>query len=427
MELKYRAVDQRPSEYIPHSPGVSYFPQQAIRAGFMSSADMRYAPDLGLNPTINMEANQRRERNGSLGALDNDMGYPPNRKLNVEVDLMLEQNNSVQAIQYDAMQRQLEKQRIREEIIASEFERRRMLELEVRRELEQEMAMQRAADGFSFQERSAMWFDERFSFVDRVDDQLMREPWASWGRDMFSSRYPMRLIPGATRATVDMFPSRYPVQPFPGATQSETDAEVRRSRIIMLAKPTPNLSGVKRKLTTPPGESSWVPPIRNEKVKEEHSCALCQVSATSAKGLNEHLQGKKHKMMEEKLRAEKIDRKKAPNGKFFKGKSPAKSTKNTKEEMDEKSMPQPLEDLKDNSNGASSSKDDRPKLAPEVDIRPESRKKRKKSFKFWCEQCGVGAYCEKVFETHMNGKKHWLHLPMNKPAASDTAENGCNA
>jgi len=58
--------------------------------------------------------------------------------------------------------RQIEKERIREEIIAQEMAWRRELEAEVRRELmvEREMAM-RGGRGMSFEERLTMQFDSR--------------------------------------------------------------------------------------------------------------------------------------------------------------------------------------------------------------------------------------------------------------------------
>lgn len=188
-----------------------------LSAGLMSPNDVRYAWDIGLFPAINFHAHQMPEQNRFLGAMSNDMRYTSNCISNLEVDAVTQQNNPLKDIQYDAVQRQLEKQRIREEIIASEIERRRILELEVRRELEQEIAMQHAANRFTFQERSAMWFDQKFSFVDRVDSQLMPKPGAFGDRTMD-----------------DMSASRYPLQSFPGSIQSGINSEDGRSRIIML-------------------------------------------------------------------------------------------------------------------------------------------------------------------------------------------------
>ena len=81
----------------------------------------------------------------------------------------------------------------------------------------------------------------------------------------------------------------------------------------MQAKPEANLSGTKQKSVTPPEEGTNKPPltgVSKKKVKEEWSCAICQVSTTTERGLNEHIQGKKHKSKEAALRAQR-------NGKNF--------------------------------------------------------------------------------------------------------------
>lgn len=167
----------------------------------------------------------------------------------------------------------------------------------------------------------------------------------------------------------------------------------------------------------PPGHCSQeLPSIRIKKPREEHSCALCQVSATSSKGLNEHLQGKKHKLMEEKLRAGKLERQKAPNSNFLKGKAVAGSRKGTEEETDKKSSQPTLEDLKD-CNTSSSMEDDELKVATKAENCPEVLNKSKKSFKFWCEPCRVGAFSETVFETHKKGKKHRIRLRLKGKVA----------
>lgn len=68
----------------------------------------------------------------------------------------------------DAIEWELEKDRIREDIIVADIARRRVLEAEVRTEMmiEREMAMRRLAatatpEGLSFEERFAMRFDPR--------------------------------------------------------------------------------------------------------------------------------------------------------------------------------------------------------------------------------------------------------------------------
>ncbi|KAL3586422.1 hypothetical protein D5086_013289 [Populus alba] len=80
--------------------------------------------------------------------------------------------------------------------------------------------------------------------------------------------------------------------------------------VVLQKKPDPNLCGVKRKAVTPVAEGVGELPFAGikKKPKEEWSCALCQVSATSERGLNEHLQGRRHKAKEAGLRAQKMAR-----------------------------------------------------------------------------------------------------------------------
>ena len=47
--------------------------------------------------------------------------------------------------------------------------------------------------------------------------------------------------------------------------------------------------------------SATTKPIKLQIAARDWSCALCQVSATSEAGLNQHLEGKKHKAKQESL------------------------------------------------------------------------------------------------------------------------------
>uniref|UniRef100_A0A2N9FLT2 Uncharacterized protein n=1 Tax=Fagus sylvatica TaxID=28930 RepID=A0A2N9FLT2_FAGSY len=133
MEFKFRAVDDRPPPFPTPPSSYGYFSEQALRvsAGFPAT-DPRPKPEQSHNP------------NGPREAI---------------------------------LQRELEKERIREEIIAAEITRRRVLEAEVRRELmmEREMAMKRltamgsSAEGGSLLEyRLAMHQYDGFAFPGRI-------------------------------------------------------------------------------------------------------------------------------------------------------------------------------------------------------------------------------------------------------------------
>ncbi|CAL5199448.1 unnamed protein product [Lathyrus oleraceus] len=72
-----------------------------------------------------------------------------------------------------------------------------------------------------------------------------------------------------------------------------------KDKVIVLAKPDPDLFNAKRKATAPPvSENEPFAFSLKKKSKEEWSCALCEVKATSESGLNAHLNGKKHKARE---------------------------------------------------------------------------------------------------------------------------------
>lgn len=188
-----------------------------LSADLTSHTGMKYAPDVGSSLSKNVEVHRmQKQADHYLGAMDSDPRYNLNCTSRLGVYPISEWNSSLEVIKYDAIQRQLEKQQIREEIIASEIMRRRILETEVRRELEQEMALRRAAYGFRSQERFPFLFDQRFSFVDRLNNELMLEPQALGGD-----------------STVNLFSLRYPLQPFSEATQPGINSEASGSREII--------------------------------------------------------------------------------------------------------------------------------------------------------------------------------------------------
>ncbi|KAJ1439445.1 Zinc finger C2H2 superfamily [Sesbania bispinosa] len=85
--------------------------------------------------------------------------------------------------------------------------------------------------------------------------------------------------------------------------------------IPLQAKPDPNQYDSKKKAATPTVYGSKQSPLAlKKKPKEEWSCALCQISATNAKGLNEHLLGRKHKAKEAPLSTQKIGRARGSKG-----------------------------------------------------------------------------------------------------------------
>ena len=212
--------------------------------------------------------------------------------------------------------------------------------------------------------------------------------------------------------------------------------------ILLQPKPEQNLSGAKRKATTPPtvganNELSSVGP--KKKHKEEWSCALCQVSATSERGLNEHLQGKKHKAKEAGLVAQRAG--KSPSRfqkKFKKAASKHAETDAPGAVKVEKLVGETLEEadivgeasisfLKKHNAEDREKKNDELLLQKNEVVDEDMKKngeatkakgqkpvvpklKKKKKFRFWCELCQVGAYSGVVMSNHEKGKKHVARL-----------------
>ncbi|KAI8570319.1 hypothetical protein RHMOL_Rhmol01G0025300 [Rhododendron molle] len=367
MDSRFRAIDGRPpTTYAPRpsTSNVSYFTEQARRVGY-------------LGPNFGNTAERIRNPNPM---------HP----------------------MHEAVQRELEKEQIREEIIAAEKARRRALEEEVRREmmLEREMALRRGGgDGFT----NFSGFEPRHSVMQhQFEGRSLEERIVSAIEERFSN--------GGRRAGIGGGFETVPFQRIaePKVTEVKPTSEVCKEKVIFLAKPE-GLSGTKRKAATPPTVCATEPPSvgPKRKRKEEWSCAICQVSATSERGLNEHLQGKKHKSKEAGLITQKAGKNYAIGLFPKKTSKPIKlvePTNNKNLEQLQKSKP---EDVKPNNDlalvvYASDSKNKNGDSEKMQDKGADWKKiqKNKNRFKFWCEMCQVGAFSEKVLHRHMKGKKH---------------------
>ncbi|KAG6673310.1 hypothetical protein I3842_16G104800 [Carya illinoinensis] len=222
MEFKFRAVDDRQPLYPSPSSSPSYFTDQASITG-LSTTDRQPSQEQMRNP------------------------------------------NDVR----EAIQRELEKERIREEIIVKEIARQRVLEEEVRREVmvEREIAMRRlTAEGLS---------PEELLMKERIREEIIAAEIAR--RRVLEAEVRRELMVEremAMRRHTATYPSDGRAIPVDGSG-FDIPSEINK------AKPEPNLSGAKKKGP-----------------KKEWSCALCQISTTSKRCLREHLQGKKHKARE---------------------------------------------------------------------------------------------------------------------------------
>ncbi|XP_073062508.1 uncharacterized protein [Primulina eburnea] len=208
---------------------------------------------------------------------------------------------------HDVIQGGIEKERIREEIIMSEIVRRRVLEAEVRRELmmEREMALRQGIDWFPFGSSPVMGLESPIRpslFVTKAEGWSAEERLGMALEDKEklkrSDNGGLETLP-FQRGTADLRISE--VKPASEGTKG-------KERILLLTKTDENASGSKTKDVTAPEavniELLADDIIANKISKEEWSCALCKVMATSEKDLNEHVLDKKHKSKLAALRAQ---------------------------------------------------------------------------------------------------------------------------
>lgn len=144
-------------------------------------------------------------------------------------------------------------------------------------------------------------------------------------------------------------------------------------------------SGSKRKQSSSlagSGSTGHCSNSSKKKIREEFSCAACEISATCERGLNEHIAGKKHQAKMEELKANK-------KGAHI-GLGKVMNTVNE----------QPLE-IKNSSDSVSigSKEDDKTEVC-------DKKTMTGKKFRFWCRLCKIGVDNENIMRSHKKGKKH---------------------
>ncbi|XP_058759121.1 uncharacterized protein LOC131632097 [Vicia villosa] len=163
----------------------------------------------------------------------------------------------------EALRRELEKEVIRREIL-----RRRELEEEVRREL----AMERELGISTQRPLNIHGLGPQWSNSTVINSVVVAQ------MGLPSSQPSMVLPPTA-------------INPSPEISNNNKD------NVIVLDRPDPDLFYAKRKATTllnsETGPSTF---DLKKKLKQDWSCELCGIKATSESGLNAHLNGKKHKI-----------------------------------------------------------------------------------------------------------------------------------
>ncbi|KAK1268392.1 hypothetical protein QJS04_geneDACA013663 [Acorus gramineus] len=258
----------------------------------------------------------------------------------------------------EALLREIEKERIREELIVREIERRRILEEEVRREL----AIGRAISvGFGQHLPISVTTPTQNMVGDvRVSEQVL-PPMSGVRIDkrvgsMGTVRHERRAVrlPIAQHSKVEV-------------SQLSEDPPVK-----------PAVPGMKRKAALPITDCRAPPSVKNE-----WSCALCQVTMPNQKIFNEHLQGKKHKAKEAFLNVNNIV-----------AKCQAASTSTPKN-------PIPTSNLNTS---------EKPVKRSRVGDGPTSSgtklMQKQQPFFFFCSDCNVKCNGVRMMTGHIGGKKH---------------------
>ncbi|XP_068648436.1 uncharacterized protein [Aristolochia californica] len=338
MEFRYRAGDENP---YPHYPpgGDVYFTTQALRVGYVADGDFR-RPDSVLN--------------GHVPCV-------PSR---------------------ETITRELEKERIREEIIAREILLRRELEEEVRRELalEREFALRRQADRFPFASSSSLLSDRGATLPSLFDSRI--------GERSLVATHRSHEVGSFGRLSTEL-------QPELTISDIKSINEIDRVKFV-----TSLVTGTKREPASG-SELAWLSNV-NSKIQKEWSCAMCQVSATSKEGLNEHLQGKKHRAKEAELKGSKKGREPTSELSAFLEKKAEIPSPAGKDEN--KVMPNP-EQSEDQGQ-----KKQKTVRSRKVKQPPSKRQKTEGGGKIRvplvCELCNIKCYSETVLHGHYEGRKH---------------------
>nr|DAD27470.1 TPA_asm: hypothetical protein HUJ06_028938 [Nelumbo nucifera] len=367
MDFRFRRYDGAPSTFFSSATTSSYFTEQALRAGYISG-DIR--------------------GNGFV-------------------------RNSVDV--QESIQREIEKDRIREEILSAELERRRVLEAEVRRELqmERELAALRRAEGFF-----SVLSEPRVSFIHHLRGSRFEERLSFPGSREIGvmtpegSRREDRLSCSGKQETGVVEP--LPFQRHPEAT------EISKGKVVFLAKPVnTSLAGTKRKETAVATGTGELSITGAKKKPQEWSCALCQISATSEQVLEDHLRGKKHKAKEEQMKASKMTVKNTGSSTPLPKKTdkPTKLSALSEEPKQGKQQEGKQQHAKQNVVTLvqkKQKKESKKKTAEAPLSKKQKREDLKNKFKLWCDMCHVGANSERVMAAHKSGKKHMARLKLVK-------------
>ncbi|KAL7168264.1 hypothetical protein ACSBR2_038658 [Camellia fascicularis] len=211
--------------------------------------------------------------------------------------------------------REMEKRRIREEILTAEqLLRRRELEEEVVREImmEREIFMQQGSLGLPLAADSLLRRPEGqgvlllgrrhgFGIGERPVQGL------SWQEGRSDGTLSMVRREGGGALDGSLFQCQPEAAMATHGTAIKPTYDVSNGQVLPMVKPTnSSVAGIKRKFETSVAECGNGTPSVNvgKEIQKEWSCALCHVTVTVTceRHLQEHLKGKKHKAKERALR-----------------------------------------------------------------------------------------------------------------------------
>ncbi|KAI3975536.1 hypothetical protein MKX01_002368 [Papaver californicum] len=287
---------------------------------------------------------------------------------------LMRNSNSVELFQVE-----VEKRRIREEIIAAEIRRRQTLEVEVRRELAMErgLGFQRE-EGLSLVTNSSclsMWSDQKSSLMHHINHRPVDSR-------AFDER--VSFLSGQQVGRIENSPFRR----HPDAAKV---TDINKGPVLFIAKPTPSVAGIKRNLASTGGTGFLA--NSKKKIQKDWTCDLCQVKVTCEQGLNDHIKGKKHRVKEAALKGNAAVSKDTSN-------SVTSEKKSDNPKAEAKVIicgPKPNEEnkvLQVKKKGEASCQD------------TQKTDSSKKKFKYWCECCQIGCHSPAVMADHEGGKKH---------------------
>ncbi|WVZ12710.1 hypothetical protein V8G54_017240 [Vigna mungo] len=294
-------------------------------------------------------------------------------------------------IEREHIRREMEKDEIRREILAGEMARRMELEEEVRRELMSERALEMPIHRM-----------EGNTYGERVSLSMIP------GRRLHNSVHNSNTFGGpqpqlAHKVDITQFYKQTPNETLTNKVSGNVLSGVKHKEVL-------DVNDVKRKLEASFGfDDKHSGSSLEKKPKKDWGCALCHIVTTSEKGLNDHLQGKKHKMKEaSRTPTIGLVARRQDGEKLQSGMKPAYKDKLEPLKMD--LVVQKTQDLAGTDNENESTTEEKVQTTKALIPR--------KKVNFYCAFCQVRTHSEIIMQNHKNGKKHLANIKKHSPNSS---------